>query len=50
MGFSNRTQAVFDLTQCTYIYVTDSNQVGLCAITIMFAQLHLGRKALPPGY
>lgn len=33
-----------------YIYVTESNQVGLCAVTIMFAQLHLGRKALPLQY
>lgn len=33
-----------------YIYVTEPNQVGLCAITIMFAQLHLGRKALPLEY
>lgn len=33
-----------------YIYVTESNQVGLCATTITLAPLYLGRKALPLEY
>lgn len=33
-----------------YIYVTESNQDGLCTITITLSLLYLGSKALPQEY